>query len=226
MLSAVIPTLNAVEELTSTLSALRRGRGADLLAEVIVADGGSSDGTVELALGAGCRVAAAPRGRGAQLRVGGDAALGDWLLFLHADTRLDDKWSEDAASFMADPANGERAAVFAFKLDDTRLEARVLERIVAVRTRLLALPYGDQGLLLSRDFYRRLGGYRAMPLMEDVDMVRRIGRRRLHPLRSAAVTSAARYRRDGYVWRSLRNLGCLALYTLGVPPRLLARLYG
>jgi rSAM/selenodomain-associated transferase 2 len=226
MLSAVIPTLNAAGELRPTLSALKRGRGADLVAEVIVADGGSSDGTLDVAREAGCRIVEAPRGRGAQLRVGGDAAQGDWLLFIHADTRLDDTWSDDAASFMADPANGTRAAAFAFKLDDDRFEARVLERIVAVRTRLLALPYGDQGLLLSRDFYRRLGGYRAMPLMEDVDMVRRIGRRRLRPLRSAAVTSAARYRRDGYVGRSLRNLGCLTLYALGVPPHVLARLYG
>jgi hypothetical protein len=101
-----------------------------------------------------------------------------------------------------------------------------LERLVAWRVRTLALPYGDQGLLIRRDFYRSLGGFRPWPLMEDVDLVRRIGRHRLTVLRSAARTSAERWRRGGWKRRSLRNLGCLTLYFLGVPPRLIAHLYG
>ncbi|MEE8246899.1 MAG: glycosyl transferase family 2, partial [Alphaproteobacteria bacterium] len=88
------------------------------------------------------------------------------------------------------------------------------------------LPYGDQGLLIHRDLYSRVGGFRPLPLMEDVDIVRRIGARRLVVLEAAALTSAARYRRAGYLRRSLRNLACLGLYFLGVPPRLLVRLYG
>ena len=94
------------------------------------------------------------------------------------------------------------------------------------RCRLLALPYGDQGLLIPRGLYEALGGFRPLPLMEDVDLVRRIGRRRLALLPVAAVTSAARYRRAGYGPRVLRNLACLSLYGLGVPPRVIARLYG
>jgi hypothetical protein len=127
---------------------------------------------------------------------------------------------------MADPANRCRAAAFRFALDDFSPQARRLERIVAWRANALALPYGDQGLLINREFYLSLGGFRALPLMEDVDLVRRIGRRRLVILPISARTSAARWRSQGWTARSLRNLTCLSLYYLGVPLRLLHRLYG
>ncbi len=89
----------------------------------------------------------------------------------------------------------------------------------------MSLPYGDQGLLLSRSFYQELGGFDPLPLFEDVDIVRRIGRRRLTQLKTNAVTSAARYRRDGYILRPLRNLTCLSLYFAGISPRLIGQLY-
>ena len=88
------------------------------------------------------------------------------------------------------------------------------------------LPYGDQGLLIERGFYRRIGGFHALPLMEDVDLVRRIGRRNLVALDAEAVTSAERYERDGWLERPMRNLACLSLYFAGLPPSLLRRLYG
>ena len=97
---------------------------------------------------------------------------------------------------------------------------------VAATCRRLGLPYGDQGLLVHRDLYRAAGGFPAIPLMEDVALVRRIGRRRLVPLPFAVTTSAERYRRGGYVLRPLRNLGCLALYLAGLPPSAVRRLYG
>ena len=97
---------------------------------------------------------------------------------------------------------------------------------VAARVALFGLPYGDQGLLVSRRLYDEIGGYRALPLMEDVDFVRRIGRRRLGPLGEDAFTSGARWRRDGWIRRSVRNLACLELYRLGMPPERMARLYG
>jgi hypothetical protein len=103
---------------------------------------------------------------------------------------------------------------------------RLVEWLVAMRCRLLALPYGDQGLLISRNLYNRIGGFRPLPLMEDVDLVRRLKRSELVMLKSRAVTSGERYRREGYLARSLRNLGCVLLYYLRVPPRVLARLYG
>jgi rSAM/selenodomain-associated transferase 2 len=222
-LSVVIPTLDAAATLAATLTALREAQ--NLIREIVVADGGSRDGTVALAEAAGARVIQTPRGRGTQLAAGAATAKGDWLCFLHADTRLESGWSTVAARFVHDPANRERAGYFAYRLDDAASAARHLERVVAWRSRALGLPYGDQGLILARDFYAKLGGFPPEPLMEDVALVRRIGRRRLVALEATALTSAARYRRDGYLRRSLRNLCCLALYFLGAPPRLIQRIY-
>ena len=216
-LSVVIPTLNAQSFLGACLEAL------GLVDELIVVDGGSGDATVQIAEGAGARLIVSPKGRGAQLRAGGEAARGEWLLFLHADTRLQPGWREAAERHMR-VALGQ-AACFRFRLDDTAPQARLIERGVAARVRLLGLPYGDQGLLISRRWYNEVGGYRPLPLMEDVDLVRRIGRRRLVMLPIDALTSAERWRRDGWFRRSGTNLLCLLLYRAGVSPARIAQLY-
>lgn len=223
-LSVIIPTLDAAATLPTTLAALAEGRA--LIGEIIVADGGSRDATASIAAGEGARVVTSARGRGAQLAAGADAATGEWLLFLHADTRPEPSWAADVTRFIADPGNRERAGYFSYRLDDTSPAARRMERIVAWRSRMLGLPYGDQGLILARAFYAAVGGFTPLVLMEDVALVRRIGRRRLVALKAGALTSATRYRREGYLWRSLRNLGCLTLYFLGLPPRIITRLYG
>ncbi len=224
MLSVVIPTLDAGPALDATLASL--ATGGDLVVEIVVSDGGSRDDTCARARQAGCRVVTGEHGRGGQLARGAGAATGDWLLFLHADTRLARGWPEAVRGFIGRPGADGRAAAFGFALDDAGIPARILEAIVAVRVRILALPYGDQGLLMSSKLYRALGGFRPLPLMEDVDLVRRIGRARLALLPAAAVTSAVRYRRNGYMARMALNAACLALYFAGVPPRALARLYG
>ncbi len=219
-LSVVIPALDAARHLRGCLAAV-----VGAAAEVVVVDGGSRDGTAELARDLGARVIAAPRGRGCQLAAGIAAAGGDWLLLLHADTRLGLDWPAAASAFMQRPESNDRAAHFQFALDSAHKRARRLERAVAWRSRVLGLPYGDQGLLIARAFLDRVGGMRPLPLMEDVDLVRRIGRRRLVPLDVPAVTSAERWERGGWRRRSARNLGCLALFHLGVSPERLARLY-
>ncbi|HYM02977.1 MAG TPA: TIGR04283 family arsenosugar biosynthesis glycosyltransferase [Stellaceae bacterium] len=224
-LSVIIPTLDAAVRLPTTLAALTEGSETGLVREIIVVDGGSRDDTARLAAESGARVLSAPSGRGAQLAAGAAAASGTWLLFLHADTQLSSGWSNAAARFVGNRANDDRAAYLRFRLDDDGPAARRLQAMVAWRCRHLALPYGDQGLLLSAALYRTTGGFRPLPLMEDVDLVRRLGRRRLALLAADAVTSAERYRRHGYVLRPMRNLGCLALYFLGVPPHLILPLY-
>lgn len=224
MLSVVVPTLNAERTLPAALSALVPGAIRGLISEVLIADGGSTDRTEAIADAMGATFLRAPAGRGPQLVVGAEAARGDWLLFLHADTVLDPGWDDEVARFI-ERAPPERAAAFRFALDDHAGAARRLEWIVGLRSRVLRLPYGDQGLLISRALYRRIGGFSPMPLMEDVDLVRRIGRRRLDLLRTPAVTSAERFRQRGYWRRSARNLGCLALYYCRVPPHVIARLY-
>lgn len=217
-LAVVIPTLNAATTLPATLKSLAGAR-------VIVSDGGSVDETMSVAKGLGAEILISTQGRGAQLAAGAETASTEWLLFLHADTVLAKGWTEEVAEFCADPQNRQRAAVFRFVLADNAPAARRLERIVAWRTRVLGLPYGDQGLLIHSAFYQSLGGFRTLPLMEDVDLVRRIGRRRLHRFHSNAVTSAARYQRDGYTLRPARNLLCLFLYFIRVPPSFIARIY-
>jgi rSAM/selenodomain-associated transferase 2 len=229
MISVIIPTFNAARTLIPTLGALVPAVVDGLVQEAILVDGGSTDDTLSLAMAAGTRLLAAPRGRGNQLKAGAAEARGDWLLFLHADTVLEPGWREEAKTFIERIESGRRrqaAAVFRFALDDDGLMPRLLERLVALRCQLFALPYGDQGLLISRQLYQRLGGFRPLPLMEDVDLLRRLKRREIVMLQSRAVTDAERYRRDGYFARPLRNLGLLLLYYLRVPARVLARLYG
>lgn len=220
MLSVIIPTLNAVHCLPSTLAAMT-GAG-----ERLVVDGGSRDGTMAAASAHGARVISASPGRGSQMEAGARAAGEAWLLFLHADTVLEQGWRDEVSRFIADPQNAGRAATFRFALSDDSSQARRLEGWVSWRVRRLGLAYGDQGLLIHRDFYRAIGGFRPLPLMEDVDLIRRIGRQRLVVLDANAITSARRWQQEGWLWRSGRNLGCLALYFLGVSPRVLKRLYG
>ncbi len=219
--TVVIPALNAASSIGAAIAA---AKGA--VTDIVIADGGSSDETPERARAAGAVVVAAQRGRGSQLAAGAAEATQPWLLFLHADTSLGDGWAAEVARFLSRPDAAEYASAFRLVLDDESPQARRVERLAAWRARALGLPYGDQGLLVSRSLYEAVGGFRPIPLMEDVDLVRRIGKRRLRFFESPAVTSAERYRRDGWRARPLRNLFCLFLYFLGVPPRAIARLYG
>ena len=223
-LSIVIPVLNAARDLGDTLASLQDPETALQISEVIVADAMSRDASAAIAENLGAKVLSGERGRGQQLAAGAAAASGDWLLFLHADTRLGPSWRDEVERFIGDPTNVGGVAVFRFALDDRSRGARRVEWGVHRRARWLGLPFGDQGLLISRELYERLGGYRPMPLMEDVDMIRRIGKRRITFLKSVAITSAARYRR-GYLRRTALNQLCLALYGLRVPPRLIERIY-
>jgi rSAM/selenodomain-associated transferase 2 len=226
VLSIVIPTLDAASLLPGCLGALGEARRPGLLREIVIADAGGCAESVEVAHGFGASVFVAPPGRGPQLIAGAARSSGDWLLFLHADTCLENGWSREVQTFIAGPGAAEMAAAFRLRLDDAAPAARRIERLANWRSRSLGLPYGDQGLLISRRLYDRLGGYRALPLMEDVDIARRLGRRRLVLLESAAVTSAARYRQGGWWLRPARNLALLGLYFLRLPPAWLARLYG
>ena len=221
-LDVVIPTLNAGATLAATLASLQ----ADLSIAIAICDGGSSDDTAAIARQAGATVVTAPAGRGSQLAAG--AAVGDasWILFLHADTVLTPGWTNAVRAFTSRHVNIGKAGYFHLRFRSADPRARRVERLAAWRSRRLGLPYGDQGLLIARALYEYLGGFKPLPLMEDVDLVRRIGRKNLVPLDAGAVTSAARYERDGWTMRPLRNLSCLTLYFAGVSPTAIAHLYG
>jgi rSAM/selenodomain-associated transferase 2 len=224
-IDVVIPTSNAAASLARTLAALD-GDEHGLSLCITVCDGGSRDDTVAIARQAGITVLTAPAGRGGQLAAGAAAGSAPWLLFLHADTTLSAGWREAVRRFTADTANAGKAGYFRLRFDSLDPRARWIEHLAAWRCRMFGLPYGDQGLLIARAFYQRLGGFRPLPLMEDVAFVRRIGRDNVVLLEAQAVTSARRYESGGWLLRPLRNLSCLALFFAGVPPSVIKHLYG
>ncbi|MEQ9639460.1 MAG: TIGR04283 family arsenosugar biosynthesis glycosyltransferase [Alphaproteobacteria bacterium] len=218
-LGVVIPTLNAAERLPDCLAAI--GIGKDRIdLDIVVADGGSTDASRRIAAASGARVVQSAPGRGRQLRNGAAAAQGDWLLFVHADTVLSPDWA--AAALAAGP---EAAGYGRLRFDDASFAARIVAGGGSLRARLFGLPYGDQALLIARPLHDAVGGYPDWPLMEDVGIARRLGRKRLKRLDFTATTAADRYRRDGWLRRSWRNLTCLALFFAGWPPDRIKRRY-
>jgi rSAM/selenodomain-associated transferase 2 len=215
--SIVIPVLNMAESLIYCLEALR----VTTVREVIVVDGGSTDASAEIARAMGAVVLSTAAGRGLQMQAGAIAARSDWLMFLHADTVLSPGWP--AAVRGMQPAV---AGYFNLCFNSRRRAARWLEFLVAWRCRWLHLPYGDQGLIIHRDLLMEIGGVPLLPLMEDVALARRLGRRRLKLLAAKATTSAARYEQGGFLRRPLKNLLCLALYFAGVSPGWIKKIYG
>jgi rSAM/selenodomain-associated transferase 2 len=226
-LSIIIPTYNAVPRLGDCLAALVEGLGSGLVREAIVVDGGSEDASVALAADMGCTVVALPatqRGRGQQLAAGARAASGDWLMFLHADSVLEAGWSAAVARHIENH-NQTKAAYFQLAFSGGDAAARRVAGLANWRAGTLGLPYGDAGIVIARAHYDRLGGYQALPLMEDVDLVRRIGARNLVGLDSVAVTSPAKFEQGGW-WRvPLRNIALVGAYVLGVSPARLAKWY-
>ena len=229
VISVVIPTLNAGNDLAATLSALVPGVVDGIVRDVTVVDGGSHDQTLTIADQAGATILQTKAGRGQQLQAGGAQAKSRWLLFLHGDTVLEAGWDVEAAKFIEKMENSRRpmsAAAFRFALDDDGFAPRLLELMVGLRSSIFRLPYGDQGLLISRQMYEEIGGYNPMSLMEDVDIVRRLGRRRITLLKTQATTSAEKYRRDGYAARVARNQMCLLMYAFKAPMSRISTIYG
>jgi rSAM/selenodomain-associated transferase 2 len=222
MIGVVIPTLDEADSLPLLLDDLRR---LVVPLDIVVADGGSSDGTPAVARAAGAHLVAAPRGRARQLNAGADAARGEWLLFLHADCRLPPPARRALlAAAVDDP--GARAAVFRFAIDLPPPGKGFIERGQRLRQALFRLPYGDQGLLLSRELFHAVGGFPDIPIMEDVEMIRRLGRRRVEvrTLPAPLLTSGRRYRERGVVRTWLQHTALISLYLAGVSPGRLARL--
>jgi rSAM/selenodomain-associated transferase 2 len=217
--SVIIPTLDAADQIGPTLVALVEGLTAGLIRELIIVDGGSSDDIEAAAEEAGAVFLRTEPGRGVQLAEGATAAKGDWLLFLHADTRLAPGWPKAAAQHILTAPD--RAGWFRLRFDATGLAPTIVAGWANIRARL-GLPYGDQGLLVARKVYEAAGGYDRIPLMEDVALARRLP---LRPIPAEAVTSAERYLREGWIRRGWRNLTILALYFTGTDIERLVKRY-
>lgn len=217
--AVVIPVLADSDALARLLADLPR----DPEVEVIVCDGGHDGSAAQcLEQRPDVHLVTSAPGRGVQMNAGAAASSAPLLLFLHADSRLPPAWKRALLDLPPDAGGG----WFQFALDDPAWQARLLERAVAIRIRLLRLPYGDQGLFVRRELFERLRGFAGWPLMEDVDFVRRlVAAQRVHEVPLPLLTSARRWRRDGWLARSARNLAVLSLYFAGVAPVRLARWY-
>lgn len=226
LVSVVIPVLHDSAALARSLARLRGQLAADA-GQVVVASGAALDRDLVALQRAHPHVdwVVSPPGRGVQLNAGAAQARGRWLVFLHADTSLEDGWVEQLRARDRDAASV--AGCFRFALDSDAWPARVVEWGVSWRVRLVSLPYGDQALFIRRALFVREGGFAPLPLMEDVEFVRRLRARghRLRPLALAATTSARRWERDGWIRRSGTNMLLMALYSLNVSPERLASWY-
>lgn len=215
--SVIIPALNEAERIGAAVDAVRRARPA----EVIVVDGGSTDATARIARKAGATVLVGPSGRGAQQRLGAEHAGSEALLFLHADTKLPANYPDVVAEILS--RAGVAGGAFRFKLDQSGLGFGWIERLVDWRCRLFGLPYGDQAIFVRADVLRRIGGYPALPIMEDYELVLRLKQvGRIEVAQAEAVTSARRWRRLGVLNAAVTNMGCLAAYKLGVSAETIA----
>jgi rSAM/selenodomain-associated transferase 2 len=220
VISVIVPALDEAAGLAGTLMRAREPG----VAEIIVVDGGSTDGTPDVARPLADVLLAAPRGRAVQMNAGAAAARGDVLLFLHADTRLPAGFAAAIARALASAdAVGGR---FDVALDAPGWIYRTLGRLISERSRLTGVATGDQAIFARRSAFETLGGFAAVPLMEDLDFSRRLKRLgRVVALRETVVTSARRWRRGG-LWRTVLLMWALRLaYYAGASPARLARLY-
>ncbi len=222
MISVIIPTLNEAENIRECIECVEAEDG-DL--EIIVCDGGSSDATVQIVREYNDAILIETRkGRGSQMNKGGEAANGEVLLFLHADTKLDRGWSRELLFALADESIV--GGAFAFKIDNPAMRYRLIESWVKLRCTLFSLPYGDQGIFVRRGIFDRIGGYRDIPLMEDVEIIGGLKKEgRLALLKKCAVTHDRRWVRKGWIRASVSNQMMTLMYKMGIDPHTLARLY-
>ena len=221
-LSVVIVARNEAARLPALLADL--APAAAWIREVVVADGASRDGTAELARLAGARVVACHPSRGGQLSAGVAATDGTWLLLLHADTRLPLEWITVVSRAQA--VGLERAWAFRLGIDAGGTDLRLVEALVALRSRWRNLPYGDQGLLISRPLLEAVGGIAPIPLMEDLELVLRLRRRGgIGLLPATLLVSGRRWRRLGVVGTALANGRLRRAWRRGERPEQLAARY-
>jgi rSAM/selenodomain-associated transferase 2 len=221
-LTIVMPTLNEADGIVAQLRALRALRTQGV--EVIVADGGSTDRTEKLARPGADAVLITPRGRARQMNHGAAQARGDVLLFLHADTELPDDALAAIDGALADPQA--LWGRFDVRIEGDSALLKWVASLMNLRSRVTGIATGDQAMFVRREAFERVGGFPLQPLMEDIELSKRL-RKLAKPvcLRQRVTTSGRRWERDG-VWRTIVLMWCLrGLYWIGMPADRLARLY-
>lgn len=220
MISVIIPVLNEEYHIAECIKALKAEA-----CEIIIADGGSTDRTVKIASGfEGVKVVSTEKGRGIQMNKGAAAAGGNILLFLHADTVLEKGWPAAILSLLE--SNSISGGAFTFSIQSSEWKYRLVEGWVRLRSKLCLLPYGDQAIFARKSTFDKTGGYKNIPLLEDVDFITRL--KKLGPisiLDKKAVTSERRWKEKGLIRTMAINQLIMLLYKSGVNPCRLARIY-
>lgn len=220
-LSVIVPVINEEIHIEATLHSI--GQPSEDL-EIILADGGSTDRTIEVASAFGCRILSCNRGRARQMNAASVVATGEVLLFLHGDTRLPVNYRNDVSRCLD---SGRVAGAFRLKIAGNNLGLRMVEWGANLRSRWLQLPYGDQGIFMRSDDFFKLGGYRHLPIMEDFELCRRIRRSgKMQLLDSTIETSSRRWLTRGIVKTTLLNQICILGFLAGIAPKRIATIYG
>jgi len=201
-ISIIIPTINEANNLPLLLSDLS---SIQKEGEIIIIDCGSEDKTIDIAKIYGAKIfISKERNRGLQLDIGAKNSKGEWLIFLHADTRLTHDWLNKINSFLK--GNKKSIYYFEFKINHKKIIYRVLEILVNFRSKYFKQPYGDQGLIIHRTRYRKNNGFRKIPLMEDIDFLRRLKNKKvLKELNSPIFISSRKWEKTNIFLQALKN---------------------
>ena len=219
-ISVIVPTLNESGALPTALASAARKPEV----EVVVADGGSQDGTVEIARDWGCRVVSTSPGRARQMNRGAEKCQSEYLIFLHADTRLPKEFQGCVRETLADPKVA--AGAFRLRIDGARGFLHLIEAGANRRSRYFQMPYGDQAIFLRTQLFREVGGYPDLPIMEDFELIRELRRRgRIALAPSSVLTSGRRWKDLGILRTTLVNQMVILAYLAGVQPNRIASWY-
>lgn len=219
-ISVIIPTLNEAEHLPRTLERLANTRDLD----IIVADGGSTDGTGEIAKSFQVTFMQCPKGRALQMNCAARSASGAILIFLHADTLLPQNWRQDVCEALSEDTIC--AGAFSLKIQGNGTGLRAVEALADFRSRAFSLPYGDQAIFVKREIFDDLGGFAEIPVMEDFEFMRRLRTRgKIRILQAAVITSGRRWEKLGVVRTTIINQMMILGYYLGVAPDILEKFY-
>ena len=216
-LSVIIPTLNESKNLPSLLSDLSEIKNA----EIIIIDSLSSDKTKEIAEIYGTNFYKLnEKNRGLQLNFGAQKASGEWLLFIHADSRFKENWSEEINLIMKEKSS--KVYFFNFKINNPKKIYRILEFFVNLRCLLFKNPYGDQGLLIQKNIYLKNEGFKKIPLMEDIDFIKRIkNKEHIISLKNSIYTSSRKWERKNFLIQSFKNWRLRKRWLKGEPMKLI-----
>lgn len=222
--SIIVPVLNEADQINTTIEHLCN-ENTEGNCEIIVVDGDRQGSTINAIHNKSVKAITSQKGRGAQMNAGATIAKGEILIFLHADTKL----PEHALRKISNVLKNKKYVGGAFDLgiDSDRLLLKYIAVRASLRSRLNRIPYGDQAIFIRKDYFYRIGRFKEIPLMEDVDLMRRIkkDKEKIFILPDKVMTSPRRWERDGVLYTTFRNHALVALFYLGVSPVKLAKYY-